>query len=106
DGTLANTVTIVPNVDNMQIQYGVDTDPAPGDATADTWRAQSAAAPINMNTVVAVRIALLFASPTVGVRGAPTKNSYDLLDTSITTPADTALRKVQTITIALRNRTP
>jgi type IV pilus assembly protein PilW len=96
-------VELVPDVDNMQILFGEDTD---GDLVANHY------VPVDVTTpdkVVSVRIALLFQTPTATSKVVPVATSYDMLgDGSVVLnyPADRRIRRLVTNTINLRNRTP
>ncbi|MEE9345936.1 MAG: PilW family protein, partial [Methylococcales bacterium] len=97
---------LVSNVENMQIQYGVDND---DDQDVDTY--DNAAAVTDWKTVISVRIALLLASENDFL--IDTDESYSFNNTSFTftkdsTPtadADRKLRRTFTGLMAFRNRT-
>lgn len=97
---------LVSNVENMQIQYGVDTD---DDQDADTY--QNAAAVTDWSAVISIRIALLLASTSSSL--VETNESYSFNAGTFTftkdaTPAAGANRKLRrafTGFMALRNRT-
>ena len=101
---LCNGAALVPDVENMQVLLGEDLAPAPGDATADIY--VRAGGVTSRNNIVAVRIGLLFSTPGVGAQNAPDTGAYDLVGTSVPPGNDTRLRRVHTMTIAIRNRTP
>jgi len=93
------TADILPNVENMHVLYGEDTD---ADGIPNRF-VPSAYVGINWQNIVAVRISLLFISnngdsPTVNA------NSYNLLGTLYGPVNDYKLRLQTTTTIQLRNR--
>lgn len=109
---------IAPDVENMQILYGVDTNgslAATEYVTADKVPAAAAsnpdcaaiagAGPVDFNCVVSVRIALLVASPLGAVPAPKQAATYNLLGTLVTAPIDTRLRQVFQTTVTLRNTT-
>lgn len=87
---------LVEGIENMQIQYGEDTNE---DRTIDTYRAASEVT--NWNAVVSVRINLLAQSVTDGVTSQA--QPYFFNGENIT-PADRRLRQVFSTVISLRNR--
>ena len=105
-----NNVEVVPNVANMQILYGEDTN---GHLVADTYISP----PGNANNVVSVRIALLFETPTATSKATvEAGESYNvwgngalILSATSNPPAfqeDRRIRRLVSTTINLRNRTP
>ncbi len=105
DTTQANGFSyeeLVPEVENMQVLYGVDLTGGHAPTQYETAAAVDAAG--DWSNVVSVRIALLVRS-NLGVVPLPSAApTYDLLGTNVTVPADTRLRKIFTATIAIRNR--
>jgi len=99
-----HNVEIVPDVENMQILFGEDTD---GDLVADRYLPPDAT---NHDKVVSVRIALLFQTPTATSKVTPDLvTTYDMLNdgTIVLGPYnDRRIRRLVTTTINLRNRTP
>ena len=94
------TVPLVGGVENMQIEYGEDTN---GDGSANRYVAADSAI---MGNVISVRIALLINtgdSENLG-QGLDT-NSYDLLGTTYDPTDDLLRRRVGHTIIQLRNRT-
>jgi type IV pilus assembly protein PilW len=97
---------LVSNVENMQIQYGIDTD---NDQDADTY--QDAAAVTDWSTVISIRIALLLASANNSL--VATNESYSFntgtftftKDATLAAGANRKLRRSFTGFMALRNRT-
>ena len=88
---------IADGVENMQIQYGVDTD---GDGVVDSYT--PAGVGINWNQVVAVRISLLVVSPDDQIATSSQTYTYD---GASVTAGDKKLRQVFTTTVSVRNRT-
>jgi type IV pilus assembly protein PilW len=91
---------LVPDVENMQVLYGI----APTNPNQVTQYVTADLVP-DFNQVVSVKVALLVASPP----GQPAVNlpaaalPFTLLETTVTPPIDTRLRKVLSTTIAVRN---
>lgn len=99
DGAVAEE--IAENVENMQLQYGLDTN---DDHAVDSYATTIAAGA----KVISIRVALVFSgagvgSADTGLGTATSAQTYSLLGTSYTAP-DTRLRKVGTATVLLRNR--
>jgi len=92
-------VELVPNVEAMQILYGVDTD---GDYAANYYVTRDLVA--NPDQIVSARIGILFASNDF-VASALDTSSHSVLDASTAAPNDRRLRRVYTTTVTLRNRT-
>jgi type IV pilus assembly protein PilW len=103
-----NGTEIVPNVQNMQVFYGVDTN---SDLVADIYVPQSNGA-FNAALVRSLRIAMLFETPNLGASPLIDTNTYELLAPAIVGGTvvgpfnDTRIRRVVTMTISMRNRTP
>ena len=105
--TVALTASeLIPNVENMQLVFGVDTS---GDQDADVY--QDASAVVNWQNVVSVRIALLLASEEdnqVSVPESYTFNAatftYDKDNPIVAARASRRFRRVFTGFVALRNR--
>ncbi len=93
---------LVPDVENMQVLYGVA--PVTPNQVTQYVTANLVA---DFNQVVSVKIALLVASPpgqpAVTLPTAATVQPFSLLDTTVNPPLDTRLRKVLNTTIAVRN---
>jgi type IV pilus assembly protein PilW len=90
---------IVAGVENMQIQYGEDTD---ADGTPDYY-VSAGTAGLDMGQVVSIRIELLIASRDANVTSKNVDYSYN---GASVTPTDRRLRRVYSSTIAVRNRLP
>lgn len=93
-----NTEELIEGIENMQIQYGEDTD---GDRAADFYR--TADQVLDWDNVVSVRIDLLVQSVEDGIARQP--QTYTFNGVSVT-PADRRLRQTFSTVIALRNRAP
>jgi type IV pilus assembly protein PilW len=93
---------LVPDVENMQVLYGV-APTTPNQVTQFVTADQVA----NFNQVVSVKVALLVASPpgtaAVQTATAATVQTFSLLYTTVTPPLDARLRKAFDTTIAVRN---
>lgn len=110
---------VVPDVENMQILYGVDTSgglAATQYVTADQVPAAVAGnqlcnpgtpppGPLDFNCVISVKIAILVASPLYATPPPKTAPKFNLLGTIVTAPIDTRMRKVFETTISLRDTT-
>jgi type IV pilus assembly protein PilW len=92
---------LVPDIEAMQILYGVDTTPPTQTVSAYVTADQVT----DFNTVLSVKVALLAASAP-GSRHPTGAVTYDLLGTSVTAPNDTRSRQVFQETIALRDALP
>jgi type IV pilus assembly protein PilW len=91
---------LVPDIEAMQILYGLDTT-----KTQTVTEYVTADAVVDFNTVMSVKVALLAASApgSVPLTGAKT---YNMLGTLVTAPNDTRSRQVFEETIAVRNALP
>jgi type IV pilus assembly protein PilW len=107
--TSAQIRELVPDIENMQILYGIDTTGAQAVTqyvTADQVANLSNAG--NFNGVLNVRIAVLAASPLYAapanrVGATVTAISQSLAGTTVTPPTDTRLRRVFELTVSVRN---
>lgn len=98
-----NAVEIAEGVENMQVQYGVDTN---GDQVPDAYRTADAFTDTDdWRAVVTARVALLVASTRDKAAEADPR-SFNLLGTIVGPSNDGRLRRVVTLTISLRNRLP
>ena len=92
-----NNFGLVEGVESMQVLYAEDGD---GDHIADGWvQAQTWQ---QENNIQAVKIALLLSTPQVFTQ--PSHEQITLLDETYTAPADGHLRRVNTLTTAIRGR--
>jgi type IV pilus assembly protein PilW len=91
---------LVPDIEAMQILYGVDTT-----KTQTVTDYVTADKVVDFNTVMSVKVALLAASAPGSAHPTGAK-TYNLLGTTVTAPNDTRSRQVFQETIALRNALP
>ena len=89
---------VSPDIENMQVLYGIDTT---GTKVASAY--VTANQVTDWDSVVAVRVAVLSASPTGAGPKPETAPTFSLLGTTITAPIDTRLRKVFDITVTMRD---
>ena len=101
-----NPQPIVNGVENIQFQYGIDAD---GNGTADEFKRAGGKVKIvgdvdedEWEQVVSIKVALLVRS-LGNVLEVNSVRTYNLLDATVTTPADRYQRAVYTTTIQLRN---
>jgi type IV pilus assembly protein PilW len=87
---------LVPDVENMQILYGVDT---AGTQTASAYVTADQVGAIN---VVSIQVALLVASPPA-TKQLPAAPPYNLLGNAVTAAVDNRMRQVFYATINLRD---
>ena len=100
NNTLAAT-ELAPDVEAMQILYGVDTT-----SSLNTNEYMTADLVPDFTQVMSVQVALLAAGPP-GSKPKPTAASvYKLFGTTVTSPIDTRIRQVFEETIAARNSLP
>ena len=100
-GAVGGAVEVASDVDNMQVLYGEDTN---ADLVADRY--VPAGNVSNFDNVVAVRLALLFRTTNVGASMMTDTSTYDLNGTSVGPFNDTRIRRIVTMNINMRNRTP
>jgi len=89
---------LVPDVENMQVLYGVDTT---GTQTVSEYL--PAQQVIDFNSVMSVKIAVLAASQPGAVPKPAAAQVYQLLGNTVTVPPDTRSRQVFEITVSTRN---
>ena len=90
---------IVSDVDTMKILYGEDTNL---DGSADRFVARGGV--VDINNVVAVRIAMLFRSPNVATTTALNTATYTLNGQLVPAFNDTRARRDTVFTVGVRNR--
>lgn len=95
----ADAEEIVEGVENMQIEYGEDTN---GDFTADVYRKADAVA--NWSKVVSVRVNLLMQTIDDNIAGAKQPYTYNGVAVAVAAVPDRRLRQVYSTVITLRNR--
>lgn len=88
---------LVPDVENMQVLYGVDSNPPTQTATAYVTADQ-----VGTLNVVSIQVAVLVASPP-GNKLVPVPPPFNLLGTQVTVPGDNRSRQVFYATINLRD---
>ena len=89
---------LVEGIEQIQVEYGVDTS---GDQLVDVYRTANNVT--DWNDVISVSVALLARS--LEQYGVETdQRSYNLLNVTVTAPADRRLREVFTATASIRNR--
>jgi type IV pilus assembly protein PilW len=96
-GFTATPNELVPDIEAMQVLYGLDTT---GTQTPSTYVTADKVA--NFNLVMSVKIAVLAASPPGAVPQGPPR-TFTLLGNVVTAPADTRARQVFEITVSLRD---
>ena len=87
---------LVPDVENMQVLYGIDTN---GTQTAAAYVTADQVGTVN---VVSIQVALVVASPP-STRPVPPAAPYNLLGNAVTAPVDNRMRQVFYATINLRD---
>jgi hypothetical protein len=95
-GFNAQPEELVPDVENMQVLYGIDP------TGTQTAAAYVPANQVGVNNVVSIQVALLVASPAAG-KQLPALPPYNVLGTQVTVPADNRSRQVFYATLNLRN---
>lgn len=97
---------LVPDIENMQVLYGISTAALP---EVNQWVTADKVAALgttgDFNSVVAVKVAVLAASAPGAVTAPAAANTYTLLGTKVQAPIDTRMRKVFEITVTVRNST-
>jgi type IV pilus assembly protein PilW len=88
---------LVPDVENMQVLYGVDSNPPTQTATAYVTADQ-----VGTLNVVSIQVAVLVASPP-GNKLVPVPPPFNLLGTQVTVPGDNRSRQVFYATINVRD---
>jgi len=88
---------LVPDVENMQVLYGIDP------AGTQTAAAYVTADQVGVLNVVSIQVALLVASPAAGKQAPRLVPFYTLLGTQVTPPVDNRSRQVFYATLNLRN---
>ena len=99
---------IVPDIEAMQVLYGIDTTGSQTVSeyvTANNVLAQAVNGE-GFNGVMSVKVAVLAASAPGAVPKPAAATTYNLLGTLVTAPIDTRARQVFDITIGLRNLVP
>ena len=97
-------VELVPDVENMQVLYGIDTTGAKAVTeyvTAD--KVATLGITGDFNSVIDVKLSLLLVGPFGSAVAPSAVPSFSLLGTAVTAPIDSKLRAVFTTTFTLRN---
>jgi type IV pilus assembly protein PilW len=92
---------VVSDVENMQVLYGEDVD---GDLVADRY--VTATDVTNFDRVVSIRLSLLFRTPNMPASVLVDTTTYNLNGAVVGPFNDTRIRRVVTLNMNLRNRTP
>jgi type IV pilus assembly protein PilW len=90
---------LVPDIEAMQVLYGVDTTGTPQTVSSYLPAVQV----IDFNTVMSVKIAVLAASQLGAVPKPTVAPTFNLLGNTVTAPIDTRARQVFEITVSIRN---
>jgi type IV pilus assembly protein PilW len=101
NGAAGGAVEVVPDVENMQVLFGEDTN---ADMVADRY--VSAPNVTNFDNVISVRVSLLFRTANISASVLKDTGTYDLSGTVVGPFNDTRIRRVVTLNMNLRNRTP
>ena len=101
NGGAGAAVEVVPDVENMQILFGEDTN---ADLVADRY--VSAGNVTNFDNVISLRISLLFRTSNISAAVVKDTGTYNLNGTVVGPFNDTRIRRVVTLNMNLRNRTP
>ena len=96
-----NGVEIIEGVENLQVEYGVDTD---GDRMVDRYYKINAVPAVNIRDILTVRVALMIATVKEARSEQTSTTIKDLAGTSVTLSNDKRLRQVYTATVRLHNR--
>jgi type IV pilus assembly protein PilW len=97
-----NAASLIEGVENMQIQYGVDTDPTNPDGAGVPNYYTDFSAGLDMSQVVSVRVSLLLATIDDNVTANPLPYTFN--GARDDAPGDRRIRRVFSSTFALRNR--
>jgi type IV pilus assembly protein PilW len=92
---------LVPDIEAMQILYGLDTN-----KTQNVQNYVTADKVTDFNAVMSIKVALLAASAPGSANPPAVANTYNLLGTTVTAPIDRRSRQVFEETIAVRNALP
>ncbi len=94
---------LVPDIENMQVLYGLDTS---GAGTASEYVTADQVPSGDFTKVVSVKVAVLAAAAPGEGAGAAEAQTFSLLGTTVNVPADNRHRQVFETTITLRNAVP
>ena len=104
DMQIGNTLSpneLVPDIEAMQILYGLD-----GTGAQNASNYVTADLVPDFSSVMSVQVAVLAAGPPGSAAMPPAPISYSLFGTVVTAPVDTRARQVFQVTIAARNALP
>jgi type IV pilus assembly protein PilW len=97
-GNAFTATELVPDIEAMQVLYGVDTN-----GTQTVAEYLTADQVVDFNTVISVKIAVLAASQPGSMSIPAAAPTYTLLGNTVTAPRDTRARQVFEITVGVRN---
>ncbi len=97
-GTAFTATELVPDIESMQVLYGVDTN-----GTQTVAEYLTADQVVDFNTVISVKIAVLAASQPGSMSIPVVAPTYTLLGNTVTAPRDSRARQVFEITVGVRN---
>lgn len=97
-GNAFTATELVPDIESMQMLYGVDTN-----GTQTVAEYLTADQVVDFNTVISVKIAVLAASQPGSMSIPAAAPTYTLLGNTVTAPRDTRARQVFEITVGVRN---
>ncbi|MGZ5089887.1 MAG: PilW family protein [Burkholderiales bacterium] len=101
NGAAGGPVEVVPDVENMQVLFGEDTN---ADMVADRY--VSAPNVTNFDNVISIRVSLLFRTANISASVLKDTGTFNLSGTVVGPFNDTRIRRVVTLNMNLRNRTP
>jgi len=96
-----NGVEIIEGVENLQVEYGVDTD---ADRMVDRYYKINAVPAANVRDILTVRVALMVATVKEARTAQTGTTTKDLAGTTVTLSNDKRLRQIYTSTVRLHNR--
>jgi type IV pilus assembly protein PilW len=97
-GNAFTATELVPDIEAMQVLYGVDTN-----GTQTVAEYLTADQVVDFNTVISVKIAVLAASQPGSMSIPAAAPTYTLLGNTVTAPRDSRARQVFEITVGVRN---
>jgi len=97
-GNAFTATELVPDIEAMQVLYGVDTN-----GTQTVAEYLTANQVVDFNTVISVKIAVLAASQPGSMSIPAVAPTYNLLGNTVTAPRDSRARQVFEITVGVRN---
>jgi type IV pilus assembly protein PilW len=97
-GNAFTATELVPDIESMQVLYGVDTN-----GTQTVAEYLTADQVVDFNTVISVKVAVLAASQPGSMSIPAAAPTYTLLGNTVTAPRDTRARQVFEVTVGVRN---